>query len=162
VRAITVSATRSAQGSLSLRYEVTGELAGVRWPAVTASERTDELWRRTCLEAFIRSGDEPGYVEANLSPSTQWALYRFDAYRAGMRAADDIAAARIVLERTDERFELSAEIALGDARGWRLAATAVIEEADGRLSYWSLAHPAGRPDFHHADNFILDLSPDAQ
>jgi len=37
------------------------------------------------------------------------------------------------------------------------AITAVIEEADGTKSYWALAHPAEKPDFHHPDGFVLEL-----
>jgi 23S rRNA (guanine745-N1)-methyltransferase len=42
----------------------------------------------------------------------------------------------------------------------RLALTTVVELADGApgtLSYWALAHPAGKPDFHHRDGFVLAL-----
>ena len=34
-----------------------------------------------------------------------------------------------------------------------------IEEASGRISYWALKHPPGRPDFHHPDGFALELPP---
>lgn len=37
----------------------------------------------------------------------------------------------------------------------RLALCAVIEASDGSLSYWALAHPADRPDFHHPGSAIL-------
>ena len=36
---------------------------------------------------------------------------------------------------------------------------AVIEAVDGSVSYWALAHPAGKPDFHHPDGFALQLPP---
>jgi len=39
----------------------------------------------------------------------------------------------------------------------RLALSAVIEEERGRLSYWALRHPPGKPDFHHPDAFALAL-----
>jgi hypothetical protein len=42
-------------------------------------------------------------------------------------------------------------------RPWRLALTAVIEHATGALSYWSLHHPPGPPDFHHPDGFALKI-----
>ena len=42
---------------------------------------------------------------------------------------------------------------------WRLALTAVIEQRDSLKSYWALAHPAGQPDFHHADGFSQILTP---
>jgi len=36
-------------------------------------------------------------------------------------------------------------------------AIGVIEETSGRLSYWALAHPSGKPDFHHADCFACEI-----
>jgi hypothetical protein len=42
--------------------------------------------------------------------------------------------------------------------GWgSLALSAVIETLDGAKSYWALAHPPGKPDFHHADCFAIEL-----
>ena len=46
--------------------------------------RTDELWRSTCFELFLRFDDDERYVEFNFSPSTRWAAYAFDGYREGM------------------------------------------------------------------------------
>jgi hypothetical protein len=34
----------------------------------------------------------------------------------------------------------------------------VVEEKDGLLSYWALNHPPGKPDFHHPDAFVLELT----
>jgi hypothetical protein len=42
---------------------------------------------------------------------------------------------------------------------WRLALSAVIEETNGNKSYWALAHPSGKPDFHHKDGFAYELTP---
>jgi hypothetical protein len=36
--------------------------------------------------------------------------------------------------------------------------SAVVEATDGSLSYWALAHAPGRPDFHHAHSFGLELT----
>ena len=38
-----------------------------------------------------------------------------------------------------------------------LGLAVIIEEASGGLSYWALAHPSDRPDFHHAGAFALEL-----
>ena len=38
-----------------------------------------------------------------------------------------------------------------------LALSAVIEHLDGRISYWALRHPPGKPDFHHPQGFALEL-----
>lgn len=37
--------------------------------------------------------------------------------------------------------------------------SAVIEELDGTKSYWALAHPPGKPDFHHPACFAGQLTP---
>jgi hypothetical protein len=42
---------------------------------------------------------------------------------------------------------------------WRLGLSALIEETSGRKSYWALAHPPGKPDFHHADCFAHEFLP---
>ena len=81
-----------------------------------------------------------------------------------MRVAAEIAAPRIEVQSTAERYMLQAALQLDELSGlpsnsgWRLGLAAVIEETDGNKSYWALAHPAGKPDFHHADGFAYDLS----
>ncbi|MGH8470123.1 MAG: hypothetical protein ACREVY_14440 [Gammaproteobacteria bacterium] len=55
--------------------------------------------------------------------------------------------------RLDVVLSLESLMELRQATRLRLALAAVIEEKNGSLSYWALAHP--RPDFHHADAFAL-------
>ena len=37
--------------------------------------------------------------------------------------------------------------------------TAVIEEAGGAKSYWAVAHPEAKPDFHDPACFAAELAP---
>ena len=39
----------------------------------------------------------------------------------------------------------------------RAGISAVVATKSGEISYWALAHPAGSPDFHHKDCFVLKL-----
>jgi hypothetical protein len=156
-----VEASRPAPGKLALRYRAEGRIADIKLPAPAKAARTDELWERTCFEAFLREGDDEGYYEFNLAPSTNWQAYRFSGYRKGRREAGEVAKPRIECEVTRSHFELRAAVELGlMARGrgrWRLALSVVIEEIGGAKSYWALAHPPGKPDFHHADGFAFDI-----
>ena len=69
----------------------------------------------------------------------------------------------IAVSVSEDRLALDAIVgpeillALPGASSPRLALSAVVEETDGRLSYWALTHPAERPDFHHRDGFVLPL-----
>jgi hypothetical protein len=147
-------------GELSLAYTLTGAIADLILPPPSAPARTDELWRHTCFEAFVGPAGEAGYVEVNLAPSTEWAAYRFSGYREGMSPAD-VTPPHIEVRRDDVQLVLTASLALRDLLAdapWRLGLSAVIETADGARSYWALAHPPGKPDFHHAAGFAMTVA----
>lgn len=102
---------------------------------------------------------EPGYREFNFSPSGEWAVYDFRGYRDGSELEIDLAPG-IEVHRSGDRLELDAKIChdfLPPGRPLRLGLSAVVEDAAGGLSYWALLHPPGKPDFHNADAFALQL-----
>ena len=165
VRSIEVDVSRVAPAELSLRYRVAGTIADLQQPEPAPPIRTDELWRHTCFEVFLQLGN--GYCEFNLSPSSQWAAYSFTGYRSGMVALD-IPAPAIRAEIGEDELVLRTLIDLSVLQAseaeasWQLGLATVIEQKDGRLSYWALNHPAGQPDFHHRDCFQLELPPARQ
>ena len=140
-------------GLLWLRFIVDDNPDFIVWPGAAPIGRVDQLWKQTCFEAFVTTDD--GYREFNLSPSGQWASYRFDGYRQGMRPADEVC----VVEGLDagrDYVALEGRIEL-PAEARKLALSAVIETVDGAKTYWALAHPSDKPDFHHPVSFVLDL-----
>jgi hypothetical protein len=153
---VEIEIAQAAPGAASLTYIVTGDIGAVVLPAPAPARRTDELWRATCFEAFLRPEPGEAYLEFNFAPSTQWAAYRFNGYRAGM-APLDIPPLDIDVHRDAKRLEL--RVAIPAAAPSRLAVSAILEEAGGRKSYWALAHPPGRPDFHHAAGFVASPPP---
>jgi hypothetical protein len=162
---IEVDVARPNAGSLVLHYFVTGKMTDLRIPAATAARRADELWQHTCFEAFVRGSADAGYYEFNFAPSTQWAAYGFSSYRKGMRVAIEISAPQIKVQSGPECYALQVSLELDRSAmlprdaGWRLGLAALIEETNGRKSYWALAHPPGKPDFHHPDCFACELRP---
>ena len=164
VRGLEVRVLIEEPGILRLAYSLDADLSRVRVPSSHASSRTAGLWRHTCFEAFVAPADEPGYCELNFSPSLDWAIYRFAAYREGMLTADLTRAPEISVRRAEGRLELDCAVRLhellapGSVRRLRLALAGVIEEEDDRLSYWALRHAPGKPDFHHPDGFALELA----
>ena len=160
-RSIAVEVERLGPEAIALRYQLVGELAALVVPAVAAPGRADELWRHTCFEAFLRPDADEGYCEFNFAPSTQWAAYRFTGYREGMAPAP-VAPPRIDVRAGDGVLLLTAKLNLAGldlcSGASRLALSAVVEEASGAKSYWALAHPPGKPDFHHRSSFACTLA----
>ena len=167
MRCVAACAEPVGLDSLQFRYVLDADPLLIRIPPPVADAgRTDRLWAHTCFEAFVGLPESSGYLELNFSPSGQWAAYRFDSYRQGMAPALHTAP-RLALRRSGERLDLQAEVRLGGSfppgslpagsRRLRIALSTVVEDQEGRLSYWALRHPPGRPDFHHPESFSLAL-----
>ena len=157
---------RRAEGDiLTLSYVLEGDISRLAVPGPRPPRRSDDLWRRTCFEAFLAEPGRSGYHEFNLAPSGEWAAYRFEDYRRGRSEVETGADPRIALRRYPDRLELDARLNLAELMSsregpkLRLALSAVLETEGGALAYWALRHPPGEPDFHHAQGFALDLEP---
>lgn len=164
VDSLQVSVRQAGDGDLHLQYILSGDLAHLRIPALLAPAAVDGLWEHTCFEAFIGVQGGSVYHEFNFSPSRQWAAYAFSNYR---QRVDWVASHSpcIVTTMADRQLTLESRIAAADlpvnsaGKPLQLGLTAVAEASDGSKSYWALAHPAERPDFHHRDGFALALLP---
>ncbi len=149
--------------ALALRYHISGNADEILLPEMRASDRQDGLWQHTCFELFARSALSTRYCELNFSPSTQWAAYDFEDYRAGMKRLPYPATPQIYLTRdanhvslaVDVNYDVIASVAGNEPR---IALAAVIEERSGRKSYWAMSHPCATPDFHHPDAFTLAIA----
>jgi hypothetical protein len=162
VRSLTVQLRAEAPDILVFQYSLVADMSRLCVPLSAASGRADALWKHTCFEAFVAARDAPGYHEFNFSPSRDWVVFRFSAYREGMSAAEIGRAPEISVRRGVDGLELESAVRIGhladlDVRHLRVALTAVIEDDHGRLSYWGLQHPPGKPDFHHPNGFSLEL-----
>lgn len=157
---MSASANLTADGTLALRYEVLGDVSKLLIPAPQPPSAADGLWQHTCCEAFVAAADGQEYREFNLSPSGQWAVYRFSAYRERDAEYQPPSAPTIAFQRLSDSFRLDALVArelLPTARQFHIGLTAVIEAAAGGNSYWALAHCAAQPDFHLRQSFSLTL-----
>lgn len=161
IDSVAVRVCREDGGGLRLRFELVGNVQRVAVPGPRAARMADGLWAHTCCEAFIGLPGSPAYREFNFSPSGEWAIYDFDAYRQ-RSAAGIVPPAPLIASRLEaDRLVLDATLdAATVPRGspLELGLTTVVEAADGTLSYWALHHPGARPDFHLRDAFTLTLA----
>jgi len=163
VTGIAVHATRTAEGKLALHYSISGEVAKLRVPPPGPARIGWKLWRHTCCELFVREKNAAAYHEFNFSPSGEWTNYAFGKYRDGGPLDDASMNPQIAVQSGPGRLDLYALADLpGLSPGYGNAPLAiglatVIEEERGTISYWALRHAPGKPDFHHASAFALEL-----
>ncbi|MBI3897321.1 MAG: DOMON-like domain-containing protein [Gammaproteobacteria bacterium] len=165
VRRISVQVTKTPDRILAVTYAIDGDLDRLRVPAVRPPRVVDKLWQHTCCEIFIARKGAAEYHEFNLAPSGEWDAYAFARYRerAPSNGTVDSLNPKIAVRATAKKLELDALIPLDRLSPLHadsallLALAVVIEDQDGLLYYWALKHPTGKPDFHHADAFALEL-----
>jgi hypothetical protein len=119
--------------------------------------RADELWKTTCFEAFLRIEGEDSYREWNFAPKGNWAAYDFSGYREHMTEAEVGSPPYIRMEDNFTWWTVGATIAVEADKQWDLGLSAILEEKDGTKSYWALAHPSEKPDFHAPGCFVARL-----
>lgn len=152
--------------TLSVRYEVRGDLSKVEIPAAAgAPRRQDRLWEETCLELFLGTTDSEAYWEFNLSPSVHWNVYRFMSYRdrEGMREEPAFTSLPFAVRIGPDALELSMELDVGKVipagKTIEAGVAAVVKTVKGSTNHWALTHFGPRPDFHRRENFALEFLP---
>lgn len=167
VRALTASAGGDGAGGLAFRYVLDADLGALRIPAPGPARRAERLWEHTCFEAFVAGAGDGGYVELNFSPSTEWAAWSFSGHRTGMTPVELPSPPRIEVRRPPGALVLVAHVGMAVLlpEAWRtpgakltIALSAVIEDGSGDVSYWALKHAPGKPDFHHAGGFVIEVA----
>lgn len=148
--------------ALTVVFRLAGDVDAVRWPHPGRARRADVLWEHTVFEAFAARPGADGYVEGNLSPSGEWAAYRFTSPHASRTEEPVDTPPTIAVESAAERCTVTASfgrIAPAEAPV-DVAATMVLEGVDGTLSYWAAIHPRSVPDFHARTGFRRIEAPD--
>jgi hypothetical protein len=162
VRNIDVAISHNADDTLRISHRVEGDIGRLRLPPAAAPLRADELWQHSCFEVFLRVEGADTYYEYNLAPSGAWACYRFTGPRRG-RSFPPTDAPGIRSERSGGLYVMNVTIPIAGlpdrliAADLRAGLAAVIEDEQGALSYWALAHGAAEPDFHDPETFTLSL-----
>lgn len=149
------------QKILRVTFHLDAHLSGLRIPAPAEIARGKELWRHTCFEVFVRAKGAQNYFEFNFSPSRAWDSYGFSSYREGGVMAEEpvtqinVAGGHGVLWL--DALVMLDRLPVALQRPLQLGLAAVIEDRAGATSWWALKHGPGKPDFHHADTFALEL-----
>jgi hypothetical protein len=144
IHSIEAELQRIAGGAVAT-FKAKGDIAQLVVPPRAMPGRREELWKTTCFELFVADNND-GYREFNFSPSSEWAAYQFDDYRRGRRPA--VAEIEINLSSNLKELIMIAKIESEFPEAAQVGLTAVIEEADGLIRYWSTSFAPGEPDFH--------------
>ncbi|GAP97342.1 DOMON-like domain-containing protein [Leptolyngbya sp. NIES-2104] len=144
---------------LMLKFDLFDRLSQVLIPVAKSPSRQDNLWQTTCFEFFIGVQNSSEYWEFNLSPSSDWNVYHFENYRAGMQEEKVFLSLPFEIETRSHHTFLSIDLDLNLLnlnQPIDLGITAVIE-TNQQISYWALKHCGKEADFHIRESFAIEL-----
>lgn len=147
---------------IQVSYQLLGNIGRVNIPQrLENSSRKDKLWESTCFELFFAKPGNSDYWEYNLSPSQDWAVFRFTDYRDNK--TDELTISNIDIDtRIDNStlFELNSSLPLPETlagHSLRVGISAVIQDNSGDIHYYALGHHNQQPDFHDSKGFAITL-----
>jgi hypothetical protein len=147
---------------LIISYALLGNIKEVVvTPRDDTPSRLHELWENTCFEFFLGIQNSDNYWEFNLSPSSDWNVYRFDAYRQGMQEETAFTTLPFSVHHSSDCLAIALDIDLDKIVSAQtaldVAITTVIKHSDDTVTYWALTHSGVEADFHLRDSFIVEL-----
>ncbi len=135
----------------------------VNFESINPKKRSFELWNHTCFEAFFKLPDG-SYFEFNFALNFAWNCYYFTSYRSSPLTefpVNDSLIARDILLSKDKKIliaKIPQEVKdILNKNRVKCSFTAVIKDRENRTHYYALKHADGKPNFHHADSFILEI-----
>ena len=144
-----------AQGSaLHLEYHVKGPMERVVLPKpVKEGLWTEELWKESCFEIFLKETGSAHYWEWNFSPSGNFWSMEFEEYRIRKEACEQLRPLREIEAKLGPKdFKLQVQLPLPRLPR-EVGVSAILKLNDGFTCHWALKHPAARPDFHDFRGF---------
>lgn len=147
---------------LTITYQVTGNIESLSIPRPSAAPvRRNGLWKESCFECFIQGYGHNHYHEMNLSPSGDWNMYYFSEYRSGMVEESAVQQIESTTTIQGNKTTICCSIPLNGCglmeSFLQVGISCVLLHGSGTLSYWALAHPGPKPDFHDARAFCITL-----
>ena len=156
IDAVAVAIQTLPHSAMRYVYEVRGDIRQLDIPGARLPVRTNDLWRQTCFEAFLREPGTSVYDEFNFAPSGEWAAYRFEHYRSGMVELELGSMPAIACHQSHDLLRVEVLVGSSEctAPALQLGLSAVLRDRTGTISYWALRHAPGKPDFHHDHAFV--------
>ena len=110
VSAVTARVDRFSEDLLILYYEIVGDIDQLRCRRSGAPHTPTDCGNTPASKLFVRPEGARNYVELNFSPSSEWAVYRFDDYRRGMTPVEPPHAPKIICRRREDRLEADVDV----------------------------------------------------
>ncbi|KAF3885023.1 MULTISPECIES: DOMON-like domain-containing protein [Nostocales] len=150
------------ENEFTIQYALLGDLTAIEIADPSDEpKRKHELWQNTCFEFFLGIENSDRYWEFNISPSGDWNVYRFDAYRHGMQEENAFTALPFSVQYLSDGLALVLNVDLDCIISTDLALkvgiSTVMKHKDGSVTYWALKHTGDEPDFHRRDSFTIEF-----
>ena len=141
--------------SLTLKFLLHGAFSNYLFPTNKTSTRTNELWRATCFELFLKNPNAKEYWELNIAPSGAWNFYRFSDYKKDMQEESRVLRSKVVFKKERDEVEVNVKIDFTEKlfdENVEFNLALILLDVEERRHFFTLNPKESMPDFH---DFIL-------
>ena len=147
------------EGEIQVTYLLSDLEEKINFEYELNNQRVIGLWENTCFEFFILSpaGD---YYEFNFATNLNWNIFHFKNYRSKLKEAKDCPVPLIDVRENKLHFTYNLNSLPKDfykMGKMKVGITAVLKDKNSKLTYWSLAHPKDKADFHSQVGMTISL-----
>jgi len=148
---------KTGHGHLLCHFKFKDPKRKIVYPQFEPGSRQDELWKETCLEAFIYQPSTKQYLEINFSPRNgAWNAYLFESYRKKNMKQPEWQNLKSVHKGMGFEIPLVEIEKLLGPPPYRMALTSVIK-CQEECHYFAIAHLDQVPNFHYSPSYIEPL-----
>lgn len=154
------------EDSLEINYRISGELSKIAFEELSINpKRIIGLWKKTCLELFLRSGNPKEYIEFNFSPNGDWNCFVFNEKISELTEYNGISEIGFQSSSKTDEYKLNIKIKKSDLpkvhqdfsiAEFSTTSVLLLKNDEGRLeeTFWAINHCDSKPNFHHPDSYI--------
>lgn len=160
-----ISRVSFLENNIEIDFIITGDISSIIIEKCNAKpQRLVGLWKKTCFEFFLRSGDFKEYMEFNFSPSLNWNCFNFNEHTKDLTEWNIVNTPKVKINQFADKIEMNVIIervnlalAHQDFKKSEFSTTAVllIEDNDGNVkeTFWAITHADVKPNFHHPESY---------
>lgn len=134
-----------------IRVTIRGDYSSIDFSGAVS----DELWRGTCVELFIRNPEEEAYTEINCAPDGRCQTMAFSEYRASVSREIITSQMALSLEKSDQSAQVLIQLSGVEIEGKEIGVAVITADNQGNRLFWGIDHWGGSPDFHRWENFVV-------
>jgi hypothetical protein len=156
---------KKVKNSIILNYLIKGDISQLAIEEKGClPNRIIGLWKKFCLEFYIKNKKDDNYLEFNFSSNHNWNIFTFTSIRSTLTELATNITPELSSTITDNEFRLEVVLAndifnksFPELKDMIYSPTTILNTKSGKKFHFASTHPDNKLDFHRYKSFDQSL-----